>query len=355
MLYKDLLPVFLCSGALNVILIACVLYLIYINNSTTSREFYRMIILALITLAYASRIALFVYTTIEYPNGEFNREADSCANDFYRNLLIYAAALLHPLAAVAYICRWTSYICMTSAQHEIAERKVEARMKLVKIGLLVLGILSVTLLVLKCFYPELTTALGIYLISLYFITPTALLIVIQIFLKKLQANLHSLYKRALAARFYSIGISIILVLRGLSILLDLICQTKLSEDGNEGWFKANDIIQICFYFLENFPSIVIIVILYKSYKASKSLTLTHEILLTKDKSGHGEYSDEVDSQDFFESVSVSKDVKESQSQSFQRYHQLSTADALKNNSGLHRDNSIVVNAKLKARLSASLY
>lgn len=275
--YRDLIPLFCCSGALNVALIICAVYLVYLNRKVRTNEFYRIMILGMVSLAYISRITLFIYLCVRYPNLRFNRDEGTPKQDFLRNFLIYSAALLHPLAAYAYISRWAGYLWLTAAKHTVDEYKIARRIRWIRISLFILTVISFIFLLLKCFVYGVTFALTIYLLFLYLATPPILLAVVYLFLKRLKQNLPKLYRKAYVARIYSVGISAVLIFRGLSILLDLVVH-HVEESENKGLFLFNDILQLSFYFIETFPSIVIIIVLWRSYKETRCLTSSKECL-----------------------------------------------------------------------------
>lgn len=275
--YRQLIPLFCWSGALNVVLIAWAIYLVYLNRKVHANEFYRIIILVIVSLAYISRIILFIYLWVSYPDQRFNRDEGTAKNDFLRSFLIYSAALLHPLGAYAYLNRWAGYLWLTAAKHTVDERKIARRIIWIRISLFILATVSLIFLLIKCFVPSFTFALTIYLLLLYLAIPPILLVVVYLFLNRLKQNLPKLYRKAVVARVYSVGISAVLVFRGFSILLDLILH-YVEESNHKGLFLFNDILQLSFYFIETFPSIVIIIVLWRSYKESKNLTISREFL-----------------------------------------------------------------------------
>jgi hypothetical protein len=121
-----------------------------------------------------------------------------------------------------------------------------------------------------------------YLVSLYVTSPIFLAVIVKLFLNKLKSNAPNIYKRAKVARTYVAIIAVSLVLRGLSIVFDFIVG-HIPNSSNKAWWTINDIQLIAFYFIETVPSIIIIVVLWKSYKNTKKLTVSQEFLFPEER------------------------------------------------------------------------
>ena len=270
MKYKDLIAVFILSGALNIILICCTLYLIWINTHKHSREFYRLLILFLIIVSYIWRITLFIYTVVFLPNSEYNRDWDNAQckhTDKFKVFLVDSSYLVIPLAAWAYIWRWFGYLILSSNKAGFGAKSKINRLRLCLLWLIMA---SLWLLALRVFIPHIfDNFMTAYLILLYTVTPIILVVVLEIFLKRLKREWSMLYRRAKISRIYVLVIVILLFARGLSIIMDYFISKKFNNKKKSTWLTVNDIQLLAFYFLENAPSIQIIITLWRSYKGKR--------------------------------------------------------------------------------------
>lgn len=159
------------------------------------------------------------------------------------------------------------------------------KIRQLKISLMVFIGCSLVFLALRVFIPHyFNIPLTIFLILLYIVSPLILFTVLEIFLKRLKTECSMLYIRAKVARVYVAVVVILLIARGFSIIMDMVVGMKFDSKMNSTWQKINDIQLLVFYFLENAPSIQIIVTLWRSYKAKQRLTLSNRPLIHKKNS-----------------------------------------------------------------------
>lgn len=144
-------------------------------------------------------------------------------------------------------------------------------------------VFSFLFLFLMTYVEQLRNVFTFYLVSLYVTTPIFLAVVVKLFLNKLKLNAPNIYKRAKVARVYVAILAVSLVSRGLSIVFDYIVGEHLQSSNYKAWWTVNDVQLIIFYFMETVPSIIIIIVLWKSYKNTKKLTVSEEFLFPEER------------------------------------------------------------------------
>lgn len=116
-----------------------------------------------------------------------------------------------------------------------------------------------------------TTAMGlitiIYIMVFYTFVALFLQIVISMFLFMMKHFMpHIYHHKKMIIRFYSISITFVLMIRVVSLIIDTVVQHDYNktEPKNGTIDKINDIIMASIYFFELTPSIIIIIVLWKS-------------------------------------------------------------------------------------------
>ena len=146
--------------------------------------------------------------------------------DEFQIFLIYISFLLIPLAAWAYIWRWLGYLILSSKKvgtGTLSKIRINRKIVKLKVGLISFIVLTLSILPLRVFIPHIFDyPMTAYLILLYTVTPFILMVVLEIFLKRLKKEWSMLYRRAKAARVYVLVVVILLFVRGLSITMDLV-------------------------------------------------------------------------------------------------------------------------------------
>jgi predicted PurR-regulated permease PerM len=107
----------------------------------------------------------------------------------------------------------------------------------------------------------------IYIMIFYTFVAVFLQIVISMFLFMMKHFMtHIYHQKKMIIRFYSISITLVLMIRVISLVIDTIVQAGYDQDSshNKPIDNINDIIMASIYFFELTPSIIIIIVLWKS-------------------------------------------------------------------------------------------
>lgn len=278
---KHLLPVYTASGTVNIILMVLIGMLGYKNMRLGQREFYRGFIMLFISLAYFSRIAEYVYVSVVLPNEVYNRPLITWKFDPLLNFFSYAPVAFHTLGGLSYCWRWVHYYFLATAATVDNQRKIEFFAKANRIMFFSLIALSLISIILVTVDERFFLACIIFEVVFYTFVAVALQLVINMFLFKLKMFLYHVYmQKRTVIRIYSYLISFCLLFRAASLVMDTVIQRNNDwvpgqlDDNNDIANRINDYIMLSFYFIELTPSIIIIVVLWKSNNELKYKQIT---------------------------------------------------------------------------------
>ncbi|CAI2367330.1 unnamed protein product [Moneuplotes crassus] len=234
------------------------------------REFYFRAIILFLVIAYLVRISAMIYVFFgPEKNWEYNSQSDKVV-PLGRNWLIYGPIVLHTFSIFTYSCRWTSFCIMTTAQISIREKRIKTQQCLVKVAYI--SVISLCFIIYVVYPFTIKSKLNIlpgFMIALNLICPLLLLFVANYFLCILKNNERFLYKqKATPIRIYTSLIAFWLLVRCSGLALDFYVQMMGLDHKDPSYtlINVNDYVWLTCYFTELFPSISIMIVLWKSFK-----------------------------------------------------------------------------------------
>jgi len=223
-----------------------------------------------VSIAYMLRITEYIYYCVKHPKDEFNRPLENHKYDNVAVFLAYSPVVFYGLGGLSYTCRWIHYYLLTTVTTLEEQDKADKLVLVNRIGFGIIILLSFGFTILVTYNGEFELSSITFLIIFYFTVAVLLILVINMFLHKLKIYIYYVYERKKKIiMLYSYLLASLLIFRSVSLIIDQVLQRSIQdnkdeENKNKALKTFDDIIMLSFYFIELTPSIIIIIVLWKS-------------------------------------------------------------------------------------------